>query len=61
VIFTLSKILWHGVDTVTSPLKEGVLWIFTALKNSLPPPGLNPQTLGPMAKHVKHYITKATQ
>jgi hypothetical protein len=29
--------------------KEGVLWIFIALKNPSPWPGLNPQTLGPVA------------
>jgi hypothetical protein len=30
------------------PPKAGVLRISIALKNPLPPPGLNPRTLGPM-------------
>jgi hypothetical protein len=38
-----------GADGFTSPPKEGVLRIFTALKNPLSRPGLNWRTLGPMA------------
>jgi hypothetical protein len=49
VIFTCHKILWHETSSFTSPLKEGMLWILTALKNPSPQPGLNPWTLGPMA------------
>jgi hypothetical protein len=47
--FTCRKILRHGASGSTYPLKENVLWIFIALKNPLPWPGLNPWTLGPIA------------
>jgi hypothetical protein len=43
IFFSYQKILWHGADGFTSP-KEGVLWIFIALKNQSPRPGLNPLT-----------------
>jgi hypothetical protein len=45
---TCLKILWHGADGFTSPPKELVLRILSPLKISLPRPGLNPLTLGPM-------------
>jgi hypothetical protein len=38
---TCHKILQHGASGFTSHPKEGVLWIFIALKNPLPWPGLN--------------------
>jgi hypothetical protein len=38
---TFHKILQHGADGFTSPLKEAALWIFIALKNPLPLLGLN--------------------
>jgi hypothetical protein len=47
VIFTCQKILWHGASSVTSPLKEGVVWISITLKNPLPWPYFNPWTLCP--------------
>jgi hypothetical protein len=31
----ICKILKHGADGFTSPLKEGVLWTFIAIKNPL--------------------------
>jgi hypothetical protein len=34
----------HGADRFNSPVKEGVLLIFNALKNQLLQPGFNPQT-----------------
>jgi hypothetical protein len=46
---TWREILRHGVSGFTSPLKEGVLSFFIALKNPTPRPGLNPRTLSPMA------------
>jgi hypothetical protein len=49
VIFKCRKILRHGASGFISPLREGVLWIFVALKNPSPLPGLNPRTLGPIA------------
>jgi hypothetical protein len=49
VTFTSRKILQHGASGFTSPLKEGVLLIFIALKKPLPQPGLNLQTLHQMA------------
>jgi hypothetical protein len=46
---TCHKILRHGASSFTSHLKEGVLWIFIALKNPLPWSGFNPRPLGPVA------------
>jgi hypothetical protein len=40
-IFDTSTDILHA-SGFTSHLKEGVLWIFIALKNPLPWPGLNP-------------------
>jgi hypothetical protein len=42
------KILQHGAYGFTSHPKEGMLWIFVALKNPSPQPGLNPRPLGPV-------------
>jgi hypothetical protein len=47
--FTCCKLLWHGANSCTSTLKQGMLQIFIALKNRSPWLGLNPRTLGPMA------------
>jgi hypothetical protein len=47
--FTCCKILQHGTSGFTSYPKEGVLWIFIALKNLSPRLGLNPRPLGPVA------------
>jgi hypothetical protein len=47
--FTCHKILWHWASGFTSPLKEGMLRIFVALKYPSPRLGLNPRTLGPVA------------
>jgi hypothetical protein len=46
--FTCCKILWHGTSSFTSPPKEGMLQIVTALKNPSQL-GFNLQTLGLMA------------
>jgi hypothetical protein len=46
VIFACRRNLQHGANTFNSPLKEGMLQIFVALKNSSPQPGFNPWTLG---------------
>jgi hypothetical protein len=42
---TCRKILRHGTSGFTSHPKEGVLWIFIALKNPSPRPALNPRPL----------------
>jgi hypothetical protein len=47
--FTCRKVLQHGASGFTCHLKVGVLWIFIALKNPSPRPGLNPWPLGPVA------------
>jgi hypothetical protein len=47
--FAYSKILRHGTSGFTSHSKECVLRICIALKNLLPWPGSNQQTLGPLA------------
>jgi hypothetical protein len=52
------KILCHGADSFTSPLKEGLLWIFIALKNPSPCDRFVPANLGSNGKHAKHYTTK---
>jgi hypothetical protein len=46
---TCHKILQHGASGFTSHLKEGVLQIFVALKNTSHWPGLNQQSLGLVA------------
>jgi hypothetical protein len=46
--FTCRKILRHWTSGFTSHPKEDVLWIFIAIKNPLPRPGLNPRPLGPV-------------
>jgi hypothetical protein len=43
------KILQHGADGFTSLPKEGVLWVFIALKIPPPQPDLNSRTLGKIA------------
>jgi hypothetical protein len=45
---TCRKILRHRTSGFTYHSKEGVLRIFTALKNPSPRPGLNPWSLGPV-------------
>jgi hypothetical protein len=39
--------------TATSHTKEGVLWIFIALKNPSPRPGFDPAILGSSGKHTE--------
>ena len=41
--------LGHGTDSFTSPPEEGMLRIFTPVKNQRLRPGLNPQTWVPEA------------
>jgi hypothetical protein len=43
------KILWHGTNAFTSPLKEVLLRIVISLKNPCHRLGMNPQTFGPVA------------
>jgi hypothetical protein len=58
--FLCHKILRHGASGLTSPPKEGVLQIFSALKNPLPQLGLNLQTLGPMTSMLTTGATCST-
>jgi hypothetical protein len=46
---TFRKIWRHGTSGFTSHPKDGVLWIFIALKNPSPRPVLNPRPLDPVA------------
>jgi hypothetical protein len=55
---TCRKIFRHEADGFTSPSKEGVLRIFTALKNPSFRPGLNLRTLGSNGKHANHYTSR---
>jgi len=41
----------HGTDGFTSPPKEGVLWIFFALKNPTASAGFEPANLGTKGQH----------
>jgi hypothetical protein len=41
VVFTCRKILRHGASSITSHPREGVLWIFIALKSPSLQPDLN--------------------
>jgi hypothetical protein len=43
--------LRHGTDGFTSPPKEGVLWIFFALKNPTASAGFEPANLGTKGQH----------
>jgi hypothetical protein len=47
--FMCHKMLRHVAVSFSSLLNKGMLQIFITLKNPLPQPGLNSQTLGPIA------------
>jgi hypothetical protein len=51
---TCHKILRHGANGFTSPPKEGMLWIFIALKNPSPSAGFEPVNHGSNGKHASH-------
>jgi hypothetical protein len=55
---TCRKIVQHGADGFPSSLKEGMLWIFIALKIHYLWPCLNLQTLVSNDKHANYYTTK---
>jgi hypothetical protein len=55
---TCRKILRLGVKGFSSLPKDGVLWIFIALKNSSPSAGFEPANLGSNNKHTYHYTTE---
>jgi hypothetical protein len=52
---TCLKILRHGADGFTSPLKRVVLRIFIALENPLLSAGFEPASLGSSGKRDNHY------
>jgi hypothetical protein len=58
--FTCRKILRHGIFPLYSIREEGVLRIFTTLKNPSLWPGFEPATFGSSGQHTNHYTTKAT-
>jgi len=47
--------LRHGTDSFTSPPKEGVLRIFSALKNPTATAGFEPANLGTKGQHATPY------
>jgi hypothetical protein len=51
---TCRKVLRHGADGFTSPLKEDVLRILIALKNSSPLTGIERSKFGSNGKHATH-------
>jgi hypothetical protein len=55
---TWLKILRHEADGFTSPPKEGVLRIFTNVKNPSPLAGIEPTNLQSNGKHVSHCTTE---
>jgi hypothetical protein len=55
---TCHKILWHGANGFTSPLKEVVLRTFTGLKNPLFLARFEPTNHGSNGKHNNHHTTK---
>jgi hypothetical protein len=59
--FTCHKISWHGDSGFTSHPKEGVLWNFIAIKNSITSAGFEPAYFGFSGKHTNHYTTKVTK
>jgi hypothetical protein len=54
------KILRHEANGFASPPKEGVLWIFIALKNPSSSAGIEPAELGSNVKYANHYTTEVT-
>jgi hypothetical protein len=58
VSLTWRKILRHGADGFTSPLKEGVLSIFIALKNPSPSARSEHANLESNGKQANHYNTE---
>jgi hypothetical protein len=55
---TWRRILWHGADIFTSPLKEGVLRIFIALEFSSPLARFEPANLESNGQHANQYTTE---
>jgi hypothetical protein len=55
---TSCKSLWHGADGFTSSTKEGMLQIFTALKNTSTTAGFEPKNLGCHSKQANHETTE---
>jgi hypothetical protein len=47
-----------GPPGFTSHPMEGVLWIFTAVKNPSPSAEFEPANLGYNGKHANHYATE---
>jgi hypothetical protein len=52
------KILQHGADSFTTPLKEGMLRVIITVKNSLLSARFEPMNLGSSGTHDNHYATK---
>jgi hypothetical protein len=50
-----------GTSGFTSNLKEGVLWIFIAIKKFIASAGFEPMTLRSSDKHANHNATEATK
>jgi hypothetical protein len=55
---TCRKILRHGTNSFTSPLKEVVLRICVALKNPSSSAGFEPSKRGSSGKHDSHYTAE---
>jgi hypothetical protein len=51
---TSHKIIRHVADGFSSPLKEGVLWIYITLKNPSLLARTEPANLGSNGKHADH-------
>jgi hypothetical protein len=55
-----SRVILYAVKSLLPIREEGVLRIFTALKNLSPWPGFELATFGSSGQHNNHYTTKAT-
>jgi hypothetical protein len=53
-----TPVLDHGDNGFTSPLREVLLWLSKALKNSSLSTGFEPMILGSNGKHDNHYTTE---
>jgi hypothetical protein len=60
-LLTCRKVLRHGTAGFTSPPKEVVLRVCTALKTHCPRPGLNLRTVGPLAITITTRPPRATK
>jgi hypothetical protein len=57
-LLTCRKISWHGAYSFTSPPKEGMLQIFSTLKNPSPSARFESTKIGSNSKDANHHTTE---